>query len=45
MNQAVNAERFELALENMNYEWSMVQLKRSFNTGMMGNQFLICRNY
>ncbi|MDK4204415.1 hypothetical protein [Bacillus velezensis] len=28
MNQAVNAERFELALEDMNYEWSMVQLKK-----------------
>lgn len=23
MSQAVNAERFELALEDMNYEWSL----------------------
>ncbi|QHM79221.1 hypothetical protein ABRD05_15015 [Bacillus velezensis] len=28
MSQAVNAEPFELALEDMNYEWSMVQLKK-----------------
>ncbi len=28
MSQMVNAERFELALENMNYEWSMVQLQK-----------------
>ncbi|WGD88781.2 hypothetical protein P5611_011815 [Bacillus subtilis] len=28
MSQAVNTERFELALEDMNYEWSMVQLKK-----------------